>query len=46
VSIPDLQGKPLVEARRLAQDAGLNLVVRQEDYNETVPRRDGVSGAT
>ncbi len=37
VPVPDLRGKPLVEARRLAQEAGLNLVVRQEDYNEQFP---------
>jgi serine/threonine-protein kinase len=37
VPVPDLQGKPLVEARRLAQEAGLNLVIRQEDYNEQFP---------
>ncbi len=37
VPVPDLQGKPLVEARRLAQEAGLNVVVRQEDYNEQFP---------
>lgn len=37
VPVPDLQGKPLVEAQRLAQQAGLNLVVRQEDYNEQFP---------
>lgn len=38
VPVPDLRGKPLVEARRLAQEAGLNLVVRQEDYNEQFPK--------
>jgi serine/threonine-protein kinase len=37
VPVPNLQGKPLVEARRLAQDAGLNLVVRQEEFNEQFP---------
>ena len=37
VAVPDLRGKPLVEARRLAQEAGLNLTVRQEDYNEQFP---------
>ncbi len=37
VPVPDLQGKPLVEARRLAREAGLNLVIRQEDYNEQFP---------
>ncbi|MEJ5253564.1 MAG: protein kinase [Chthonomonadetes bacterium] len=37
VPVPDLQGKPLVEARRLAKEAGLNLVIRQEDYNEQFP---------
>lgn len=37
VPVPDLQGKPLAEARRLAQEAGLNLVVRQEEYNEKFP---------
>ncbi|MCS6831383.1 MAG: protein kinase [Armatimonadota bacterium] len=35
--VPDLRGKALVEARRLTQDAGLNLVIRQEDYNEQFP---------
>lgn len=37
VPVPELQGKPLAEARRLAQEAGLNLVVRQEEYNEQFP---------
>lgn len=37
VVVPDLQGKPLVEARRLAQEANLNLVIRQEEYNEQYP---------
>lgn len=37
VPVPDMQGKPLVEARRLAKEAGLNLVIRQEDYNEQFP---------
>ncbi|GIV20008.1 MAG: serine/threonine protein kinase [Armatimonadota bacterium] len=38
VPVPDLRGKPLVEARRLAQETGLNLVVRQEEYNEQFPQ--------
>lgn len=37
VPVPDLRGKPLTEARRLAQEAGLNLVIRQEEYNEQFP---------
>ncbi|MGC8784040.1 MAG: protein kinase domain-containing protein [Armatimonadota bacterium] len=37
VPVPDLQGKPLAEARRLAQEAGLNLAIRQEEYNEQFP---------
>ncbi|MCS7308687.1 MAG: protein kinase [Armatimonadetes bacterium] len=37
VAVPDLQGKPLVEARRLAREADLNLVIRQEEYNEQFP---------
>ncbi|MDW8290984.1 MAG: PASTA domain-containing protein, partial [Armatimonadota bacterium] len=37
VVVPDLQGKPLVEARRLAREADLNLVIRQEEYNEQFP---------
>ncbi|GBC94623.1 Serine/threonine-protein kinase PrkC [bacterium HR16] len=37
VPVPDLRGKPLAEARRLAQEAGLNLVIRQEEYNEQFP---------
>jgi len=37
VPVPHLQGKLLVEARRLAQEAGLSLVVRQEEYNEQFP---------
>lgn len=37
VSVPNLQGKPLAEAQRLAREAGLNVVIRQEDYNEQFP---------
>jgi serine/threonine-protein kinase len=37
VPVPELQGKPLVEARRLAEQAGLELVVRQEEFNEQFP---------
>lgn len=37
VVVPDLQGKALTEARRLAGEAGVRLVVRQEDYNEQFP---------
>lgn len=38
VPVPDLYGKPLVEARRIAKDAGLDLAVRQEEYNEQFPQ--------
>lgn len=34
VAVPELRGKPLTEVRRLAKEAGLNLVIREEAYNE------------
>jgi len=37
VTVPDLQGKSPVEARRIAEDGGLSAQVEHEYYSATVP---------
>src|SRR2546430_4591527 len=43
VAVPDLVGKTPVEARKIAEQSGLQMDVGRQDYSANVPAGEGLS---